>query len=513
MIQILKDQKAIEINGKEYKDNVPNYRLLSSKELLLEGPIARHYDWPSKYDKPMAHQAATADFVTQHRRGFVFNSIGTGKTLIIDWLIDFLIQEKEITRALIVAPLSTLQCVHRDELRYSLPHLDNVILHGSKAKRLELLNKDVQVYIINFEGLGVIEDELKKRNDINGIFIDELTAYGNKTTARWKVANNLFGTHTDKIVCGFTGSPMPNAPTDCYGQACLIQPNSLPQKTDWRSGKQKPVSYTHFKRLTMTQSAYSEFVWESKPNWEKICYEALQPSIRFEASECIDLPPLITEYRDVEMSNDQKKAYKQMKQDMLVTIDDEVITAANAGIKLMKLVQIASGSIYKTDTGKAFQLDCSARHKELHSLIDESKGHTLIYVPFKNVLPIIKLKLEKRYGAGCCELVYSDVSPADRAAIYTRFTVEDLRFIVATPQCMAHGLNLQAKCSMVVWWAPVLGYRFYEQACGRVYRNGQTETTLFMHLQGSPVEKELYQKLVTKESNQRLLLKLLKGDS
>lgn len=507
LMVILKNQKALEIEGRRFKDNVPNYRVLSSKELLLEGPITRHYNWPSKYEKPMAHQVVTADFMTRHRRGFIFNSIGTGKTLIIDWLIDFLQKEKEIKRALIVAPLSTLQAVHADELKESLPHLSFGVLYGSREKRLTELRKDRNVYIINFDGLKVLEDALAKRKDIDCVFIDEIAILRNKNTALWKTVNNLFGVHTNKMVWGLTGSPMPKAPTDCYSQAYLIRPDNLPQQKNWRTGQQEPKPFYKFRLSVMYQK--NEWLWLPKEGWEAACYKVLQPSIRFARNECVDLPPCVVESRDVVMSSEQDTAYKQMVKQMKVDLGGRTITAVNEGIKLMKLLQIASGAMYDADRN-IHLINCKNKLKVLKEIIDAScPSHVLIFVPFRSMLKYLQQELDKTYGKGLTAYVNATVLSNKRAEIYRRFTKGDLRFIVAIPSCTSHGLNLHIKCHTIVWWSPIDRYDIYEQACGRIDRTGQTEEMLIVQLQSAPVEKAMYAKLRSRENAQRILLSIL----
>lgn len=502
-------QKALTIGDRQFKDTISNLKKLVSKDIIYKGPITRYYDFPSKYPKPMAHQVITADYVCRHRRGYVFNSIGTGKTLIMDWVFDFLQKEKEVKKGLIVSPLSTLECVHADELRFSLPHLSFAIVHGSRQKKIKQLKQDVDVYIINFDGLKSMEHELNKRDDIDCIFIDELSILRNTNNHLWNAANRLYGYHTNKMMWGFTGSPMPKEPTDCYGQACLIRPDKLPLRTNWHTKTREPISYTRFKKMTMVQ--LSEFTWVPKSDWEKICYGILQPSIRFETKDCTDLPPLVTEFRDIEMSGEQSKAYSQMRKHMIAEIGDYRVTAVSAAIKIMKLVQITSGGIYHTEKNETILLDCKKRFQELYNIADGTKGHVLIFAPFKNILTIIQEKLQARYGQGCAEIVSSAVSAPKRADIYRSFTQGSLRFIVAIPSCMSHGLNLQPKCHTGIWWGPIDRYDVYEQACGRIYRTGQNSKTLVVHFQSSGAEKKLYSKLKTKESNQQLLLNLLKG--
>jgi len=285
----------------------------------------------------------------------------------------------------------------------------------------------------------VLEDALLKRSDIDCVFIDELAILRNKNTELWKTVNNLFGMHTGKMVWGLTGSPMPKAPTDCYGQARLIRPDNLPQQINWRHKRQEPIAFYKFRQLVMYQK--NEWLWMPKEGWEKTCYSILQPSIRFNRDECADLLPCVVESRDVGMTDEQTKVYKQMVKQMKVELNKKVITAVNEGVKLMKLLQITSGALYDTDQNTHL-INCKNKLKTLKEITDESyPSHVLIFVPYRNILKYLQQELNKTYGAGSAEYVDSDVTPARRTEFYRRFTTGRLRFIAAIPSCMSHGLN------------------------------------------------------------------------
>ena len=82
--------------------------------------------------------------------------------------------------------------------------------------------------------------------------------------------------------------------------------------------------------------------------------------------------------------------------------------------------------------------------------------------------------------------------------------------IVAQPVAMAHGLTLTA-ASTVVWYGPVNRADIYEQANGRVTRPGQKHNTLIVHIEGTPLERKMYQRLQHKQSMQGLLLDMVQG--
>src|ERR1043165_9925270 len=95
---------------------------------------------------PFKHQIETFRFIVEHPRCFVFNDIGTGKTLATAWAMHYLMQKEEVENVLIVAPLSTLNVVWYRTLFRVDPTLDIAILKGAADSKRALLvpNKGIR---------------------------------------------------------------------------------------------------------------------------------------------------------------------------------------------------------------------------------------------------------------------------------------------------------------------------------------------------------------------------------
>ena len=149
-------------------------RILRQLGYETPDPMKVHYDWPKASGKflPFAAQIETANFVTMHNRCFILNSMGTGKTVSSLWAYDYMRSRKQVKKALIVCPLSTMERTWADEVFKTFPHLDVQVLYGSRARRQKLLKEDADLYIINIDGLKTIEDDLKKLGDIDLLIFD-----------------------------------------------------------------------------------------------------------------------------------------------------------------------------------------------------------------------------------------------------------------------------------------------------------------------------------------------------
>lgn len=437
----------------------------------VPSPIEGRYDWTGQY-KPFDHQRTTAAFLTMNRRAFCFNEQGTGKTASAIWASDFLMKEGKINRVLIICPLSIMESAWRNDLFSVAMHRTVDIAYGPADKRRKIINQGADYVIINYDGVEIVADEI-----INGgfdcIIVDEATHYKNAQTRRWKTLYKLLSTST--WLWMMTGTPAAQSPLDAYGIAKLVNPSAVPRfYGSWRD--QVMVKITQFR-------------WLPKPDATDTVYRVLQPAIRFTKDECLDLPEMVYVKREVELTRQQAKYYKQLKEKLVLQAAGEEVTAANAAIGMTKLLQISSGAVY-TDNGESLEFDIKHRYAVLREVIDESSKKVLVFVPFKHTIDILTDKL--RADGITTEIIRGDVSAHNRTAIFKRFQEEqDPRVLVIQPQSAAHGVTLTA-ANTVVWWGPTSSLETYAQANARVHRAGQDHKCTVVQLQGSPVEKHVY---------------------
>lgn len=467
--------------------NVLSLRMLDMK---APSPIGWHYGWPGRYT-PFEAQLETAAFLTLYERAFVLNDIGTGKTLSVLWAFDYLRKEGRAEKLLVAAPLSTLDTAWSDEIFHNFPHLSFEVVHGTKRKRQRLLQEDVDVYILNHDGVHVLQADLATRNDITHVAVDEIAlAARNGRTRRWKSLNKLINDKKwPKVAWGMTGTPTPNLPTDAWAQAKLIAPDTT------------PYLFTKFRRITMKQQG--PFLWVPRANANAAVKHLMRPAIRYARDEVIDLPDLMYEDRDVVLSPEQAKAYRDMANTLMAEVADGKILAVNEAVKASKLVQIACGVAYDSKNNEV-TLDCKNRLTLLREVIDETQFKVIVFVPFISTIKLVALDLAKHGHAPA--VVHGGVTKNKRAEIFRDFQrLSEPNVLVAQPAAMSHGLTL-TEANMIVWYAPVISNDTYTQANGRITRAGQVNKQFIIHLAGTEIEKKIYQRLRGKQRMQGILL-------
>jgi SNF2 family DNA or RNA helicase len=455
----------------------------------IPSPIVARYAWPGMY-RPFAHQVQTASFLTLHRRAFCFNDPGTSKTATVAWAADYLMTTKHVQRVLVVCPLSIMKSAWVSDLFKVVMHRRVDVAHGEKAKRAKVIASDAEFVIINFDGAVVMEKELAAAK-FDLIVVDEANMVKTASTSRWKTLNRLVTPST--WLWMLTGTPASQSPLDAYGLAKLVNPANTPR------------TFTLYRDKVMNK--LTTFKWAPKQNAQDIVREILQPAIRFTKEQCLDLPKMMYTTRDVPLTKQQNKYYEQLRKMMAINAAGEEVTAVNAAVKLGKLLQISAGSVY-TDNHETVVFDVSNRLDVLLEVIQETPYKTLVFVPFRHAIEVVRERLVK---AGIVvEAIHGGVSANNRTEIFNAFqTQAEPRVLVIQPQAASHGVTLHA-ANTVVWWAPVTSYETYAQANARVHRAGQVNKCLVVKLQGSPVEQKLYAALDIKERDQFSLMELYK---
>ena len=446
----------------------------------VPSPITRRYNWPGKY-KPMSHQRETAEFLTFHRKAFIFSEPGTGKTLSALWAADYLMKIGVVRRVLILCPLSIMQSAWLGDLSNSIIHRSAVVAHHTQsARRIEMVQEDYEFVIVNYDGLNLIANEVKNDGRFDLIIVDEANAYKTPTTKRWKSLSHIITPQTRLWM--MTGTPASQSPVDAYGLAKLVNPNNIPKFfTAWRD---------------MVMNKITMFKWAPKPSAPQLVHEALQPAIRFTKAQCLDLPPVTTTTRLVPLTPQQAKYYNALKDQLFIQAAGESITAVNAAAGVSKLLQISCGAVY-TDDKDVVEFDAGPRMRVLEEILEETDRKVLIFALFRSSIDAIFNHLQKHNIAVDC--IHGGVTPNKRADTIRRFQNEkDPRVLVMQPQASAHGITLTA-ADTVVFFGPLMSVEQYIQCIARADRKGQnSDKVTVIHIEGSPIEKKMFTALASK---------------
>jgi SNF2 family DNA or RNA helicase len=467
-------------------------RLFRNLDYPVPAPVLEHYHFPSADGlRPFDKQLVTTAMMTMQQHCYVLNDMGTGKTKSCLWAHDYLQSVGRVRRMLVVAPLSTLVFTWEREIMATLPHKVVRVLTGSAQRRHKLLAEKADIYIINHDGMEVVYKELLKRPDIDVVCFDEAAAYRNARADRSKIAKLV--ANRCRYVWGMTGSPTPSAPTDAYGLAQLITPESAPR------------AFTHFRQETMLQ--VSQFKWVPRNDAKATVAKVLQPSVRFSLDDIVELPPLVVRDVEVEMGKRQKAVYEALREHAAALLKEGTITAVNGGVVFSKLLQTSLGWVYSDKDREIIPLDNAKRLQALLDIIESCDNKLLIFSPFKSATAgIAKVLVAEKIDHA---VVTGDTPHGERTKIFNVFQNTDkIKVLNAHPECMSHGLTLTA-ADTVVWFGPVTKLETYEQANARISRVGQTRKQQIIRLVSTPAERTLYRRLALKQDMQESMLDIL----
>ena len=451
------------------------------------------YEWPRPPGfTPFAHQKVTAEFLANQRKAFCFNEQGTGKTASVIWAVDYLMKLGLVKRVLVICPLSIMKSAWQVDLFKFAIHRTVAIAHGSAKKRKEIVEAGAEFVIVNFDGVGIIKKQIMD-GGFDLIVVDEASAYKNAQTVRWKDLRDLA-----RVVKGLwmlTGTPAAQSPVDAYGLAKLVNPSGV------------PMFFGQFRDKVMNK--VSMYRWVPRPDASQVVHTILQPAIRFEKKQCLDLPPVTFTEREAPMTLQQKGFYKLLKSEMLIEAAGEEISAVNAAVKINKLLQIACGSIY-TDNGEVVDFDVSNRLNVVQEVVDESSNKVLIFVPFTHSIEVLAKHLTK--NGITCDVINGAVSVNRRSDIVQRFQSQpDPKVLVIQPMAASHGLTLTA-ADTIIWYAPCTSVETYLQANARIDRPGQVNPMTIVHITGSQVETRMYSLLRGNIANHQQVIDLYRQE-
>jgi SNF2 family DNA or RNA helicase len=204
-------------------------------------------------------------------------------------------------------------------------------------------------------------------------------------------------------------------------------------------------------------------------------------AFRVTKEECLDLPDKMYTKREVDLTDEQIKAYNEMKTMALAMFKEGMASTVNALTQIMRLHQIVCGHL-KLDDGTIKELP-NNRVKELLNIVEETSGKIIIWANYRHDIEAIKIALQKEYGMNSVATYYGDTVSEDRQKIVIDFQdpESELRFFVGNPRTGGYGLTLTA-ASVVVYFSNSFDLEVRLQSEDRAHRIGQTKNVTYIDL-------------------------------
>ena len=443
-------------------------------------------DYPFK-NKPFLHQRAYLERFWNKPAAALFADMGTGKSFMLINNVAMLYDKAKINAVIIVAPKG----VYRNWCGIEIPkHMPEHVIYrmaiwnpSPKKAEKEALDKlfeitdDLKILVMNVEAFSTDKGKLFANRFCLAhdtfMAIDESTTIKSPSAQRSKNILKVGTLAKYKRIA--TGSPVTKSPLDLYQQCTFLSPECL----GFHSYYAFQNRYARTIERNLASHSFKQIVGYQRI--DELQEKLSKFAFRVRKDECFDLPEKTFVKREVELTDEQKKAYKQMTLMALATFDKGITSTVNALTQIMRLQQIVCGHV-TLDSGEVIPLK-SNRMNELMAAIEECDGKIIIWANFRHDIEAIKLALQKEYGMNSVATYFGDTTADERAEIVDRFQDpdSDLRFFVGQPRTGGYGLTLTTAHTMI-YYSNGYDLEVRLQSEARIDRYGQQNKMTYIDL-------------------------------
>jgi SNF2 family DNA or RNA helicase len=422
--------------------------------------------------KPWRHQIEAFQFAMERllRGGgaaLLALEMGVGKTLVALMVLAAMAARRVlICCPLRVVPVWQQQIERHLDLPLIVVSLDDSVSSVSNKKKLaeeklrlaEATGRPLAV-IINYDSVWRAPfAEWAEQQQWDLVIADEshrLKAPGGKASLAFKRLRSRA-----RARLALTGTPLPHSPLDAYAQFRFLDSSIF--GPSFAAFRQKYAVMGGFQKKQVTGFQHLDEL------------EALMKTITFRVSkDVLDLPPETHVTYECELSPEALRVYRDLEEDFVAEVRDGRVTAANAMVKLLRLQQVAGGSV-KTDDGLSHRVDSAKQNLLADTLEDIGAGEpVVVFCRFHADLDAVH-EAAKTAGFESLEL-------SGRRDELKRW--QDGEAQVLAVQISAGGVGVDlTRARYSIYYSLSFSLGEYDQALSRVHRPGQTRPVEHIHL-------------------------------
>jgi len=257
-----------------------------------------------------------------------------------------------------------------------------------------------------------------------------------------------------------TGTPMPHSPLDLYGQYRTLDVGVF--------GK----NFSRFKAKFAIMGGFDGYEIIGWQNQEEM--RRSMDLLRYEVKkDALTLPPLQFLKRTCVLEPVARKAYNELEKELVTEVKGNVITAANALVKLLRLQQIAAGYLPLED-GEVERID-GAKLLLLGEMLEElSQERVVVFCRFRADLDACRATVTAQGRQ------YFEVSGDHRDYLEWRDDTSD-NAVVGVQLQAGLGIDL-TQASYGIFYTLGFSLGDYDQCVARLHRPGQKRATIIYHL-------------------------------
>lgn len=444
----------------------------------------------SLLDFPDLHlyQRRAARDVVDHLARALFIDMGLGKTLIVLTGFGELVNRFLVERALIIAPRRVCYTTWPDEIEKwaHVRHLRYVNLH----ENIDNYKQPADLYAINPASLHKIFGKPIWRKPKKGgrkyrvwqpgiwqtwqdrpemLIVDESTQFKNSTSLRSKMIRRFVNDFPRRVI--MTGTPAPNGEKDLYGQMLLVDKGET-------LGATKTAFEEEFCDIKQKRISGGRMIPDAVPRddaFDEIMERVRPYATVLEGKDHLELPERVDVDIPVPLPDHVMQIYHQALDEAGAVLEGGKTLFARGGAGA-KLRQIANGLVYVDDP-----LDETREIVELHN----AKLEALDEVVEGTSCPILLAYEFKSDGNRLFKhlrwpIIRGGVGDKEVKKLQDAWNAGKLPGLIVQPTTINYGVNIQFAGNEVLWYGLIWQPEVYQQFNGRVDRQGQRSSHVFI---------------------------------
>ena len=450
---------------------------------------------------PHAYQAFCINYIKTHPVSALFLDMGLGKTVItLTAIRDLMLDELLVTKTLVIAPLRVARDTWPAETRKwdHLNDLDISVIVGDLRVRESAINRSALIYIINRENIKWLVEYYERngiRWDFDCVVIDELSSFKNYHSQRFKWLRKM--RPFVKRWIGLTGTPSSNGLMDLWAEIGILDGG---QRLGRFIGRYRDA---YFKPSSMNPNTGVVYSYAPREGAEQQIYDRISDiTISMKALDYLEMPECVYVNHEVQMSDQEKKLYDQLKSDLIIPLEDGDIDAANAAALSNKLLQLSNGAVY--DENGIVRVVHKRKLEMLEDMIEAANGQpVLIAYWFKHDHQRIMEHLT------ACGYSPRDIRESEDIKDWN---TGKMAVALIHPASAGHGLNIQEGGHILIWFGLTWSLELYQQTNARLWRQGQRDTVTIHHIVcENTVDEDVLNALSSKNVTQEKLIAAVKA--
>lgn len=446
------------------------------------------------------YQWKSVNHIIENPAAMLFLKMGLGKT--VSSLTAFNVlkyQMFSVRSALVIAPKRVMLSVWRQEAAKwrHLQHLRVIRVTGTPKQREAALRQPADIHVVGRDVIPWLCGFYRGEFPHDMLIIDEISSFKNPASNRFK-ALKVCTASFDRVV-GLTGTPAPNSLLELWSQVYLLD-----------RGERLGRFISHYRKEFFAASSKrvgggrEVAQYELRNGMEEAIYERISDITLSLGLENLDMPEKVEVDIEIELPAKVQKQYKDFKRESYLRIMEAgELVALNAGVLTGKLVQFANGAVYDADR------NVIPVHKQkleaIEQLIEEANGNPVLV--FYSFIHDRDRLLEKFAKQGIVDMKSEPDS-------IERWNRGEIPIMIMHPKSGAHGLNLQAGGSTIIWYGVTWSLEDYAQANARLYRQGQQSETVSIYriLCKDTMDMRIAEIIKGKHEGQEALMSALKEE-